>query len=46
MPVKDSSCDAVLNVFSPFAPDEYSRVLKDEGVLFRVIPLENHLFEL
>ncbi len=46
MPVKDSSCDAVLNVFSPFAPEEYSRVLNDDGILLRVIPLENHLFEL
>ncbi len=46
MPVDDEVCDAVLNVFSPFAPEEYSRVLKDNGVLLRVIPLENHLFEL
>lgn len=46
MPVGDEVCDAVLNVFSPFAPDEYGRVLKNNGVLLRVIPLENHLFEL
>ena len=46
MPVGDEVCDAVLNVFSPFAPQEYSRVLKDNGVLVRVIPLENHLYEL
>lgn len=46
LPVEDNSCDAVLNVFSPFAPEEYSRVLKKGGVLLRVIPLENHLFSL
>lgn len=46
LPAANSSCDAVLNVFSPFAPEEYSRVLKDDGVLLRVIPLENHLFAL
>lgn len=46
LPVGDLSCDAVLNVFSPFAPEEYARVLKSGGVLLRVIPLENHLFSL
>lgn len=46
LPVADNSCDAVLNVFSPFAPDEYRRVLKNGGVLLRVIPLENHLYSL
>jgi 23S rRNA (guanine745-N1)-methyltransferase len=46
LPVGDLSCDAVLNVFSPFAPEEYARVLKSGGVLLRVIPLENHLLSL
>ena len=46
LPTADFSCDAVLNVFSPFAPEEYNRVLKRGGVLLRVIPLENHLFSL
>lgn len=46
LPTADFSCDAVLNVFSPFAPEEYNRVLKRDGVLLRVIPLENHLFSL
>lgn len=46
IPVADLSCDAVLNVFSPFAPEEYKRILKKGGVLLRVVPLENHLFSL
>lgn len=46
LPVADKSCDAVLNIFSPFAPDEYKRVLKQNGILIRAVPLENHLFEL
>ncbi len=46
LPVKNESCDVVLNVFSPFAPKEYFRVLKKDGILVRVVPLENHLFEL
>lgn len=46
LPMPDESCDAVLNVFSPEAFDEFARVLKKDGYLFRVIPLENHLIEL
>lgn len=46
LPVEDESFNCVLNVFSPFAPDEYKRVLTKDGFLFRVVPLENHLFEL
>ena len=46
LPVADSSVDAVLNVFSPEAFDEYRRILKTDGLLIRVIPLRNHLFEL
>ena len=46
MPFSDECADGILNVFSPFALDEYYRILKDGGFLFRVIPLENHLFGL
>lgn len=46
LPVADSSVDCVLNVFSPEAFEEYYRVLKNGGLLIRVIPLENHLFSL
>lgn len=46
IPVADSSVDAVLNVFSPLFPNEFLRVLSDNGFLIRVIPLERHLWEL
>ncbi len=46
MPFADASADLLLNVFSPEADSEYLRVLKKGGVMIRVIPLENHLFEL
>ena len=46
LPVADSFVDCVLNVFSPEAFSEYNRVLKNGGILIRVIPLENHLFSL
>lgn len=46
MPVADNSCDAVLSVFSPFAREEFLRVLKDNGYLFSVIPGALHLIDL
>lgn len=46
MPLKNECADIILNVFSPFAKEEYERVLKKGGYLFRVIPLENHLLAL
>lgn len=46
LPVAESTFDAVLNVFSPEAFEEYNRVLKQGGILIRVVPLKDHLFEL
>lgn len=46
LPFADESIDAVLNVFSPEAFCEFSRVLKIGGYLIRVIPLEKHLLGL
>jgi 23S rRNA (guanine745-N1)-methyltransferase len=46
LPFADDSADLLLNVFSPEADEEYLRVIKKGGIMIRVIPLENHLFEL
>ncbi|MBQ6381149.1 MAG: methyltransferase domain-containing protein [Clostridia bacterium] len=46
LPIASGSCDAALNIFSPFAKEEYRRILKPGGLLFMVIPLEKHLLEL
>ena len=46
MPFKDKTFSTILNVFSPFAFEEYSRVLKDDGILLSVYPGTNHLIEL
>lgn len=46
MPVEDDSCDIVLNVFAPFAGEEYLRVLHRGGVVLHVSPGEYHLWEL
>ena len=46
LPFSDKSVDCVLNVFAPSAYEEFSRVLKDGGLLIKAVPLEDHLWEL
>ena len=46
LPVPDGSVDEVLNIFSPFVPEEFARVLKRGGYLLRAYPLREHLWEL
>jgi len=46
LPVLPASCDLVISVFSPFAGEEFARVLKDEGYLISVIPDARHLYAL
>jgi Methylase involved in ubiquinone/menaquinone biosynthesis len=46
LPVMESSCDMVLSFFAPNSREEFNRVLKNGGVLVRVIPLEKHLLSL
>ncbi len=46
LPFADESCDCVLSVFAPSAYEEFSRVLKNSGRLIKVVPLEDHLWDL
>ena len=46
LPFLSESVDCVLNVFAPCAYDEFHRVLKNNGVLIKAVPLENHLWGL
>ena len=46
LPYGDSSVDCVLNVFAPSAYTEFSRILKDGGILIKAVPFEDHLWEL
>lgn len=46
IPIADSSIDTALHLFAPFNEKEFSRVLKDNGTLYSVIPGENHLIEM
>ncbi len=46
LPFADESFDCLLNIFSPEADEEFYRVLKNGGIMIRVIPLERHLYDL
>ncbi|MBQ2841878.1 MAG: methyltransferase domain-containing protein [Clostridia bacterium] len=46
LPFADESFDLVMNIFSPEADTEFRRVLKADGYMIRVIPLEKHLLGL
>ncbi len=44
IPLADESVDIVVSVFAPMATREFRRILKNNGILIRVIPLAKHLF--
>lgn len=46
LPLPDASMDAVVNVFSPLAPAEITRVLCGGGCLIAALPGARHLFEM
>ncbi|MBQ0010084.1 MAG: methyltransferase domain-containing protein [Ruminococcus sp.] len=46
LPVADESVDLLLNMFAPYAPAEFARVLTSGGYLIRTFPREKHLWEL
>lgn len=46
IPLEDKCADVVVCIFSPYAMEEYSRILKDDGILIVAYPCENHLIEL
>lgn len=46
LPFSDESVDILLEIFSPYCDAEFKRVLKKDGIMVIVYPLENHLWEL
>ena len=46
LPFANESIDCVLNVFAPSAYEEFHRVLNNNGILIKAVPLEEHLWEL
>lgn len=46
LPFESGFAGALVNIFAPCAYSEFARVLKDDGVLIKAVPLSEHLFEL
>lgn len=46
IPIESESIDTAMHLFAPFNEKEFARILKKDGVLYSVIPGENHLFEM
>ncbi len=46
LPLSDNSVDCVVSIFAPSAYNEFNRVLKEQGLLIKAVPLEDHLWEL
>ncbi len=46
LPIKDTSMDILLDIFSPANYGEFRRVLSKDGILIKVVPTENHLKEI
>ena len=46
LPIKNTSMDILLDIFSPANYGEFQRVLSKDGILIKVIPTENHLKEI
>lgn len=45
LPLQDQSVDLILDIFSPAHYQEFARILKAQGLIFKVIPHEDHLKE-
>ena len=46
LPVANDSADAITNIFAPCAESEFSRILKNDGILVVVTAGKNHLYGL
>ncbi|MEG2414147.1 MAG: methyltransferase domain-containing protein [Clostridia bacterium] len=46
LPLADKSCDCVVSIFSPYALEEFERVLTSGGLLFVISSAKHHLWEL
>ncbi len=46
LPLRDASVDGIMTLFSPYAGEEFRRVLKENGTMIMAIPGRRHLFGL
>lgn len=44
IPVGDSFCDCLTNVFAPIVPEEFRRVVKPGGTMILAVPSPRHLY--
>ena len=46
IPLRDSSVDVAFHLFAPFHEKEFSRIIKNDGIIITAVAGENHLFEI
>ena len=46
LPIKNESVDIIVNCFSPLAIDEFTRIMKKDGLFIYIVPDAKHLWEL
>lgn len=46
IPLADKSVDVGFHLFAPFHEKEFSRIIKDDGIIVTAVAGENHLFEI
>ena len=46
LPFIENSFDVALNCFAPIAPEQFCKILKENGLFIRVLPDSDHLYEL
>lgn len=46
IPLADKSVDVGFHLFAPFHDKEFSRILKNDGIIITAVAGENHLFEI
>ncbi len=46
IPLADSSVDVVLNILSPANYSEFSRILKPQGIMIKVVPSHDYLLQI
>lgn len=46
IPMKDNSCDVIIDILSPINKNEVHRILKDNGIIIKVTPKKEYLQEL
>lgn len=46
IPIKEKTIDVIIDFFSPYNTIEINRILKDDGIIYKIVPGDNYLQEL